>query len=103
MHRRSSVISILFVLLAWTPLAFCQLTTATFYAIATDSSGAVVPGATVTLTHNETATVTTKQTDSSGEAAFDFLRVGTSTLTIESPAFKKYQSTGLELRAGENV
>jgi len=103
MHRRSSVISLLLVLLTWTPVAFCQLTTATFYAIVTDSSGAAVPGATVTLTHNETATVTTKQTDSSGEAAFDFLRVGLYTLTIESPAFKKYQSTGLELLAGENV
>src|ERR1700674_4021602 len=102
-HRRSSVISLLLVLFAWTPVAFCQLTTATFYAIVTDSSGAAVPGATVTLTHNETATVTTKRTDSSGEAAFDFLRVGLYTLTIESPAFKKYQSIGLELLAGENV
>jgi len=103
MPKRNSVISPLLVLLAWTPLAFCQLTTATFYAIATDSSGALVPGATVTLTHNGTGTVTTKKTNSSGEAAFDFLRVGSYTLTIESQGFKKYQSTGLELRAGENV
>jgi len=103
MFRPSSVVSLLLVLLALTPAAFCQLTTATFYAIVTDSSGAVVPGATVTLTHNGTGTVTTKQTDSSGEAAFDFLRVGLYTLAIEGSGFKKYQSTGLELLAGENV
>src|ERR1043165_5329925 len=99
MRRCKSVTSFLLVLLGWTSLAFCQLTTATFYAIVTDSSGAVVPGATVTLTHNGTATVTTKQTDSSGEASFDFLRVGSYTLAIERQGFKKYQSTGLELRA----
>jgi len=103
MFRRNSVVSLLLVLLTWAPSAFCQLTTATFYAIVTDSSGAAVPGATVTLTHSGTATVTTKQTDSSGEASFDFLRVGSYTLTIENQGFKKYESTGLELRAGENV
>jgi hypothetical protein len=80
-----------------------QLTTATFYAIVTDPSGAAVPGATVTLTHAATASTSMKTTDGNGEAAFDFLRVGDYTLTIEAQGFKRYQSTGIQLQAGQNI
>src|SRR5207244_4243319 len=58
------------------PVAYAQVTTATFYGIVTDSSSAAVPGATVALTHEDTATVTRKTTDSAGEFVFDFLRAG---------------------------
>jgi hypothetical protein len=77
--------------------ARAQLTTATFYTIVTDPTGAAVPGATVTLVHGGTATAVTKMTDSNGEAAFDFLRIGEYTLTIEGRGFKRYHGTGIEL------
>ena len=62
--------------------AFGQVTTATFYGNVSDSSGAVVPGASVTFLNEGTASVQKKTTNPSGEFAFDFLRVGAYTIRI---------------------
>ena len=51
-----------------------QVTTATFYGIVTDPTGAAIPNARVTLTHEGTGAVTTKTTDTQGEAVFNFLQ-----------------------------
>ncbi|MGH9674461.1 MAG: carboxypeptidase-like regulatory domain-containing protein [Bryobacteraceae bacterium] len=48
-----------------------QVTTATFYGIVNDPTGAVVPMAAVTLTHTSTGATTQKLTDSAGEFQFD--------------------------------
>ena len=68
--------------------ALGQVSTANFYGIATDSTGAVVPGAAVTMTNTETAAVFRKVSDSSGEFQFDFLPTGTYNLRIEAKGFK---------------
>ncbi len=80
-----------------------QVTTATVYATVTDSSGAVVPSAPVTLVHEETATAITRQTNEAGEAAFDFLRVGTYVVRVEATGFKRFESKGLALSSGQTV
>ncbi|MDQ3257585.1 MAG: carboxypeptidase-like regulatory domain-containing protein, partial [Acidobacteriota bacterium] len=80
-----------------------QVTTATVYGIATDQSDAAIPGAAVTLTHEDTGAVTTKQTDEAGEFAFNFLPIGFYTLRIEAPGFKMLESSRMELRAAQNV
>src|SRR6266542_4262206 len=71
--------------------AQAQVTTATLYGIVTDPSGAVIPGAAVTVTHEGTGATATKTTDALGEVVFDFLRVGRYTLQIEAAGFKGYQ------------
>jgi len=83
--------------------AIAQVTTATFYGIVTDTTGAGVPGAAVTLTDANTGAVTRKTTDPAGETAFDFLHVGVYTLQIEAKGFKTYVSTGLTFGAGQSV
>ena len=80
-----------------------QVTTATFYGIVTDPTGAVMPGARVTLTHEGTGAVTTRSTDAQGEVVFNFLPVGAYTLRIEGPGFKAFESRGLELLAAQNL
>src|SRR5262249_26219421 len=80
-----------------------QVTTATFYGTVTDASGAAIPAGTVTLTHEGTDTAASRTTDSIGEFAFDFLRVGAYTLRIEATGFKKFESSGIELVAGQTV
>jgi len=72
-----------------------HVTTARFYGIVTDPSGAVVPGATVTLTNQDTG--------AAGEFMFDFVPVGTYTLGIEARGFKSFQSRGIELSAAQSV
>lgn len=83
--------------------AFSQVTTATFFGIVTDSSGAAIPAAEVTFLHEETGGATTKTTDQSGEFQFDFLRVGSYTLTIQANGFKRYESKGIELAASQRA
>lgn len=83
--------------------AAAQQTTATFYAVVSDSSGATVPAAAVTLTHLDTGTVTTRATTETGEAAFPFIRVGAYTVRVEAPGFKRFEWKGLELSAAQNV
>ncbi|MBI2685211.1 MAG: TonB-dependent receptor [Acidobacteria bacterium] len=82
---------------------FAQQTTATYHAVVTDSSGALVPSATVTMTHQEMGTVVVRPANAQGEATFDFLKVGTYRIRIEAPGFKRLESTGLELSAAQNV
>lgn len=84
-------------------LASAQVTTATVYGIVTDPTGARIPGARVTLTHEASGAVATKTTDAGGEFAFDYLHVGAYRLRIEAQGFKTYSATGLELAAAQNV
>ena len=90
-------------LLVFACQGWSQVTTARFYGIVTDPSGAVVTGATVILTNQDTGAATAKVTDGAGEFMFDFLRVGLYTLTIEAGGFKKFQSRGIELGAAQSV
>ncbi len=83
--------------------ALPQTTTARFYGVVQDGTGAVVPGAAVTMTHEGTASITAKTADSDGEFTFDFLRVGVYTLKIQAQGFKTSASGGIELAAGQNV
>ena len=79
--------------------AFGQVTTATFYGIVADSTGAVVPGASVTFLNEGTAGTQKQTTSQSGEFAFDFLRVGAYSIRIEAAGFKSFNATGVELAA----
>jgi outer membrane receptor protein involved in Fe transport len=83
--------------------AWPQENTATFYGTVTDPSGAVIPGATVRLTEQDTHAVITKTTNSSGDFSFTFVPVGTYTLTIEAKNFKTYVTSGITLTAGQQI
>jgi outer membrane receptor protein involved in Fe transport len=56
--------------------------------VVTDSAGAVVPGATVTLVSQETQVTNVHQTNASGFFAFVNVRPGTYVLTVELSGFK---------------
>jgi len=83
--------------------ATAQVTTATFYGAVSDSSGAVVANAEATLTHEGTGAALRQVTNASGEFAFDFLQVGSYTLTIQMQGFKRFESRGIELGAAQRV
>jgi hypothetical protein len=97
-----AILASAFVVASGVPLS-AQVTTATFYGILNDPTGAVIPGATITLRHEGTGTVTRKVSDAQGEFVFDFLRVGRYSLQIEAGGFKKYESSGIEFLAAQNI
>ena len=84
-------------------VCLAQVSTANVYGIVTDQSGAVIPGATVTLTNEGTAGSQDKTTDMNGEFMFDFLRVGSYTVRIVAEGFKAYESRGIELVGGQRM
>jgi Carboxypeptidase regulatory-like domain/TonB-dependent Receptor Plug Domain len=68
----------------------------------TDQTGAVLPGATATIT-NGVGLTQTATTNDRGEYALAGLPPGTYTLTISAPAFKDFRSDGLALIAGQSI
>ncbi|MGH9630952.1 MAG: carboxypeptidase-like regulatory domain-containing protein [Bryobacteraceae bacterium] len=68
-----------------------QVTTATLYGTVTDPSQGAIAGATVTLLHEDTNATLSRVADGQGAFTFDFLRVGSYTVRIEAPGFKRYE------------
>src|SRR5581483_4494266 len=83
----SVTLSVLLVLFLVTPV-LAQQTTGNIRGIVKDPSGAVVPGAKVTVTDKNTNNSSTTQTTSEGEFRFNNLLVGEYQLKIEAPSFK---------------
>lgn len=69
----------------------------------TDTSGGVLPGATVTITNMGTNVAQTTQTTSGGEYVFDLLQVGTYTVKVELKGFKTYSAASIALSAGDRA
>ncbi|MBI3278354.1 MAG: carboxypeptidase regulatory-like domain-containing protein [Acidobacteria bacterium] len=70
--------------------AFAQDTRARVQGIVTDSSQAVVAGATVTLTNDATSVSTVQQTGPTGQYVFDLVLPGTYTVAVELQGFRKF-------------
>jgi uncharacterized surface anchored protein len=69
----------------------------------TDSTGAVVQGATVTVKRTETDLSRTMTTDRGGNYVFPELPVGTYRLQITGKGFKEYVQTGISLDVNESA
>lgn len=69
----------------------------------TDSSGAVVPAADITITNLERNTSFHALSNSAGRYVLEFLLPGHYTLTAQKPGFKKFVQTGLNLEAADHI
>lgn len=83
--------------------ANAQLSTATIFGTVTDSTGAAVPGATVTATQTDTQTSRTLKTNTDGSYRADFLPVGPYKLVVTSQGFKTLERTGIVLTVTEEA
>lgn len=86
--------SIFIIAIALGGVAHAQGTTSRVTGIVTDSSGAAVAGAAVTLTNEGTNYSITTQTSNTGSYTFDLIQPGTYQITIEKSGFKKVVSKG---------
>jgi hypothetical protein len=81
--------------------AHAQGTTSRVAGTVTDTSGAFVPGATVTLTNDATGVSFTTVTNASGAYAFEAVQVGRYTVAIELQGFKRFVSSDNAVTIGE--
>ncbi|HXD20005.1 MAG TPA: carboxypeptidase regulatory-like domain-containing protein [Vicinamibacterales bacterium] len=80
--------------------ARAQLATAELNGRVTDSSGAVLPGATVTVTQTATGLVRTVVTDGNGSYLISNLPTGPYRLEVALQGFRTYVQTGIVLQVG---
>ncbi len=69
----------------------------------TDTTGAVVANATVTLTNAATGGKRITQTDGAGVYLFPNIEITTYNLQVTAPSFETYQQTGIVLEVGSNI
>src|SRR5438270_1905840 len=84
------------------PGAWAQSFFATLTGTVTDASGAVVPGATVTIQNADTKVSRQIKSNSSGYFSVPNLPAGTYNLTAEATGFEKWHATGIALQGSDN-
>src|ERR1700722_11962266 len=86
------------------PFSLAQgIVTGTISGVVEDAQGAVVPNATVTVTHLATNRVFTTQTTSAGIIALRDLPPGEYNLKINAPSFRAFESKNLSVDVGKDT
>ncbi|HEV2223739.1 MAG TPA: carboxypeptidase regulatory-like domain-containing protein [Candidatus Acidoferrales bacterium] len=100
---RAKLLGLFLVVLFASSICFSQNITAFLTGTVTDPSGAVVPGASVTLHNADTnVDVITVKTDSNGLYTATELPQGRYSVTVTANGFKKYVASDLVLNVGEH-
>jgi hypothetical protein len=94
---------VLVALLLVSSAAFAQLTTADILGTVTDNTGAVIPGAAVTLTNLDTHEQRATTTNGSGDYSFTLLPTGHYSVTVKSSGFKLSSTDNLAVEAGDRA
>ncbi len=100
MQLRQSVFVFLFAVLL-TCSALAQQETANITGEVKDTSGAVVPGASITLTNIETGVMVRSESNEQGIFLVPSLKPGPYSLTIEKPGFRKLVRSGITLQVNQ--
>src|SRR5271156_4786115 len=97
--RRAMVVA-LFVcsLLLISPIsdAFAQIATGRIVGRVTDASGAVISGATVTITKSDTGVTQTERSSANGDYVFQAVNPGSYTLKVSAPGFGQFTRPGIQ-------
>lgn len=96
------VTAILFYLFTAIP-AFSQLPTGTILGVVHDSSGAVVPGATVTIRNQDTNITRTTPTETDGSYRFPAIPAGTYEIEATHGGFETVKESGITLTVGQEA
>ena len=89
-------------LLVSASVSLAQIIFGSIIGTVTDSTGAVIPGATVTVTDVSKGTSVTSTTNGSGEFTVDHLIPDSYTVKITMTGFKSYQATSLPVSADDS-
>jgi hypothetical protein len=105
LRKSMAAASVLFALfLVFSPsLVRAQLASADILGTVTDSTGAVVPNAKVTLLNTGTGIAVTQTSTEVGEFLFSHVQIGAFNVTVEAKGFKKFTATGLTANQGDRL
>ncbi len=92
---------VMILLLACPVLSHAQQLTATLTGEVTDSTGAVIPNATVTITQTTTNAMRTVQTDGAGNYTVTSLPAGTYNVSVSASGFENYVAKNVVLNVAE--
>ena len=81
---------------------FAQVKSSAITGTVTDASGAVLPGAKVTVTETETSTVNTTQTNEVGQYNVPYLPIGKYNVEVTMEGFQTVRKTDIDLAGGTN-
>jgi hypothetical protein len=96
--RRILVLASLAIFVA-APIANAQVTTGSIAGVVTDASGAVLPGATITLTTDRVAAAQTAVSDTNGAYRFDRLAPGAYVVKFELQGFRTVERPDIRISA----
>ncbi len=105
-HQNSiwrAVLPICLISLALTTAVSAQEVTASIVGTVTDTSGAAVPNASVTITNTDNKSARTLATNEAGAFNAPFLPIGHYSVTVEAQGFKKYSQTRIELNVNDRA
>ncbi len=102
MTKVGTALGLMMVLVAAAPLV-AQRLDGTIAGTVKDPSGAVVPGAAVTVTSDQTGATRTVVTSDVGSYSVSNLLVGTYTVRIEAAGFADYKRTSVQVQAAQVV
>ena len=100
-HHRVPVLFMLILLSCQSLWSQSQMTTGTIEGTIVDETGAVVSGASVTLTHVATGSSRTLNTDASGRYTAPLLSVGNYQITAQLTGFTTIKRTGIVVALGQ--
>ena len=86
-------IRVFFVILMFVSVGAAADPTGTISGVVTDPSGAVIPGAAVTVKHTSTGLTRSATTDAHGAFLFPLMPVGSYSLAVEAQGFRRFEQT----------
>ncbi len=84
-------------------ILLAQTSTSAITGTVTDTTGAVIPNAAVTLTNDATGVSATQQTNQAGVYSFPSLPIGQYSVKVEMKGFKTVRKTGNTLSIGAPI
>ncbi len=102
MKKISSAAALLLVLILLASVGFAQQLTGTLSATVSDSAGAVVPNAKVTMRNSDSGDIRTSVSNGSGYFSITAIQPGTYSVSIEAPGFKTWDQVGIVFSQGDS-
>ena len=102
-HSWLRMLALVLVVVCAATFATAQATQGSIVGSVKDAGGAVVPGATVTLTNALEGTLRTAKSNSVGDYRFLDVKAGDYSITVEAPGFERWNATGVALEVRQEL